>query len=73
MDAAAAKQVGLINEVLPTEGFASQARHWCQRAAAMPPATVFAVKQAVDGSTSASRDELFAVQPPNSSAPAAFR
>jgi enoyl-CoA hydratase len=73
IDAAAAKQVGLMNEVLPSEDFATQARQWCQRIAALPPVTVFAVKQAVQGSTSASRDEVLDLQPPNSSARAAFR
>jgi enoyl-CoA hydratase/carnithine racemase len=73
MDAAAAKQLGFINEVLPSEDFATQARQWCQRIAALPPETVFAIKQAVDGSTSASRDDVLAAQPLNSSAPAAFR
>ena len=73
IDATAAKQVGLMTEVLPSEDFATQARQWCQRIAALPPVTVFAVKQAVQGSTSASRDEVFDLQPPSSSARAALR
>ena len=68
MDAATAKQMGLISEVLPSEGFDAKARQWCERIAALPAATVFAIKQAVRGSTGASRDELLGAQPPNSSA-----
>ena len=71
-DAATAKQIGLISEVLPSKGFDAQARQWCQRIAALPPATVFAVKQAVEGSASASRDEVLGLQPPGS-APVTFR
>jgi enoyl-CoA hydratase len=73
MDAAAAKQMGLINEVLPSKGFDAQARQWCQRIAALPPVAVFAVKQEVHGSTIASRNDVLDTQPPNSSIPAAFR
>jgi enoyl-CoA hydratase/carnithine racemase len=72
-DAPTAKQIGLISEVLPSKGFDAQVRRWCQRLAALPPATVFAVKQAVMGSSSASRDEVLALQPPGSTVPAAFR
>jgi enoyl-CoA hydratase len=73
LDAATAKQIGLINEVLPTKEFDAQARQWCHRIAVLPPATVFGIKQAVKGSTSASRNELLDAQPPNSSARAAVR
>jgi enoyl-CoA hydratase len=73
LDAATAKQIGLVNEVLPSKGFDAQARQWCQRIAALPPATVFGVKQAIHGSTGASRDEVLATQPPGSLVPAAFR
>ncbi|HEY3193035.1 MAG TPA: enoyl-CoA hydratase/isomerase family protein [Solirubrobacterales bacterium] len=73
VDAATAKQIGLINEVLPSKGFDAQARQWCQRIAALPPATVFGIRQAVTGSTSASRNELLDAQPPNSSARYASR
>ena len=68
LDAASAKQLGLLNEVLPGEVFAAQARQWCRRIATLPAATVFAVKRAVDGSTGASRDEILAALPPNSPA-----
>jgi enoyl-CoA hydratase len=72
-DAPTAKRIGLVSEVLPSKGFDAQARQWCQRIAALPPATVFAIKQAVEGSSSASRDEVLALQPPGSPVPAAFR
>ena len=66
LDAPAAKQLGVINEVLASERFAAQARDWCQRITALPLATVFAVKRAVIGSTNVSWDELLDLQPPNS-------
>jgi enoyl-CoA hydratase len=69
IDAATARQLGLLSEVLPSEGFDAQARQWCQRIAALPPETVFGVKQAVEGSTSVSRDDVLAAQPPNSYLP----
>jgi enoyl-CoA hydratase/carnithine racemase len=73
VDAATAKQVGLLSEVLPSEGFDAQVRRWCQRIAALPAEMVFAVKEAVEGRTSVSRDDLLATQPPNSYLPAAPR
>ena len=70
VDGPTAKQIGLISEVLPSDGFDAQARRWCQSIAALPAATVFAVKQAVAGSTSASRDDILATLPPTSQIPA---
>jgi enoyl-CoA hydratase/carnithine racemase len=65
VDAASAKQLGLVDELLPTDDFAARARDWCQRIATSPPDAVFAIKQAVEWSTSASRGDLRASQPPN--------
>jgi len=47
VDAHEAKRIGLLNEVLPTEGFVGHAIEWCQRIARHPAAAVFAAKQAV--------------------------
>jgi enoyl-CoA hydratase len=68
MDAATAKRIGLLNDVLPNEGFDAQARHWYRRIAALPPVTVFAIKQAVGASTSVSRNDVRDAQSPNGSA-----
>lgn len=73
LDAATAKQVGLLSEVLPNKGFDARARRWCQRLATLPSEMVFAIKQAVDGNTNVSRSDLLATQPPNSYLPAAPR
>jgi enoyl-CoA hydratase len=70
LDAATAKEIGLINEVLPSEGFDAQVREWCQKIASLEPATVFAVKQALERSTPASRDDIVATLPPASQTPA---
>ena len=42
-----ALRIGLLNAVLPTEGFVDAAREWCGRIARWSPAAVFAAKQAV--------------------------
>jgi enoyl-CoA hydratase/carnithine racemase len=47
VDAAEAKRIGLLNEVLPTDGFVGHAVEWCARIAAHPAHAVFAAKQAV--------------------------
>ena len=73
LEAATAKQVGLMNEVLPSEDFAAHARRWCQPIAALRPVTVFAVKQAVQVSTSATRAEVLDLRSPDSSAQAGFK
>jgi enoyl-CoA hydratase len=69
LDAPVAKQIGLLSEVLPDEGFDAQARQWCEAIATLPRETVFAVKQAVEGSTATSRDDILATLPPNSRVP----
>jgi enoyl-CoA hydratase/carnithine racemase len=47
VDAAEAKRIGLLNDVLPTEGFVDHALAWCARIARHPAPAVFAAKQAV--------------------------
>jgi enoyl-CoA hydratase len=42
-----ALRIGLLNAVLPTEGFVEAARAWCATIARWSPAAVFAAKQAV--------------------------
>lgn len=48
VEAATAKQIGLVNDVLPGRKFAASAREWARRLAALPPVSVFAIKHAVD-------------------------
>jgi enoyl-CoA hydratase/carnithine racemase len=73
LNAEAARQLGLINDLLPAKGFAGHARDWCQRLMVLPPATVFAVKRTVEVSTGASRDAVLAALPPTSQTQAVFR
>jgi enoyl-CoA hydratase/carnithine racemase len=47
IDAAEAKRIGLLNEVLPTDGFVEHAIAWCERIARHPAHAVFAAKKAV--------------------------
>lgn len=47
VDAAEAKRIGLLNEVLPTDGFVQHAIGWCERIARHPAPAVFAAKKAV--------------------------
>jgi len=47
IDAAEAKRIGLLNEVLPTDGFVQHAIEWCERIARHPAHAVFAAKKAV--------------------------
>ena len=47
VDAHEAKRIGLLNEVLPTDGFVGHAVEWCQRIARHPAPAVFAAKRAV--------------------------
>lgn len=47
VDAEEAKRIGLVNDVLPTEGFVAAARAWCGRIAGHAPGAVFATKRAV--------------------------
>ena len=47
VDAAEAQRIGLLNEVLPTDGFVAHAVEWCQRIARHPAHAVFKAKQAV--------------------------
>lgn len=42
-----ARQIGLLNAVLPTEGFESAAIEWCELIARNPASAVFAAKRAV--------------------------
>jgi enoyl-CoA hydratase len=42
-----AHRIGLLNEVLPAEGFEAAAIAWCERIARNPAAAVFAAKRAV--------------------------
>lgn len=42
-----AERIGLLNAVLPTDGFVSSAIEWCQRIAGHSPGAVFAAKRAV--------------------------
>lgn len=42
-----AQRIGLLNAVLPTEGFLEHVRRWCARITRNPPAAVFAAKRAV--------------------------
>ncbi len=47
VDAAEAKRIGLLNDVLPTDGFVGHAVQWCQRIAAHSAPAAFAAKRAV--------------------------
>ncbi len=42
-----AMRIGLLNTVLPSEGFTSAAIEWCEQIAANPASAVFAAKKAV--------------------------
>jgi len=42
-----ARRIGLLNEVLPSEGFVDAAIEWCMRIARNPASAVFAAKRAV--------------------------
>ena len=42
-----ALRIGLLNTVLPTDGFLDEVRRWCGRITRNPPAAVFAAKRAV--------------------------
>jgi len=42
-----AHRIGLLNEVLPTEGFVDAAIEWCGRISRNPASAVFAAKRAV--------------------------
>lgn len=42
-----AQRIGLLNAVLPTDGFLDHVRRWCGRITRNPPAAVFAAKRAV--------------------------
>ena len=47
IDAAEAQRIGLLNAVLPTEGFVAAAVDWCERMARHPGPALFAAKRAV--------------------------
>lgn len=47
VDAEEARRIGLLNDVLPTEGFTDAAVDWCRRIAGHAPGAVFAAKRAV--------------------------
>lgn len=47
VDADEAKRIGLLNDVLPTDGFVEHAIEWCTRIARHPSHAVFAAKRAV--------------------------
>lgn len=47
IDAEEALRIGLLNAILPTEGFAKSALAWCERMARHPAPALFAAKQAV--------------------------
>lgn len=47
VEAEEAKQIGLLNDVLPTTGFVDHAVEWCSRIARHPAHAVFAAKRAV--------------------------
>lgn len=53
-----ARQIGLLNDVLPGEGFGDHVGQWCGRIARNPPAAVFAAKRAVVEAFSVTRDEV---------------
>jgi enoyl-CoA hydratase/carnithine racemase len=52
-----AKQLGLLNEVLPTADFSEHVREWCRRMAEQPPGLMQAIKHAVIQEAGSSRDE----------------
>ncbi|MDH3683674.1 MAG: enoyl-CoA hydratase/isomerase family protein, partial [Acidimicrobiia bacterium] len=52
-----ARRIGLLNEVLPTEGFLDAAIAWCRRMTRWPRAAIVAGKQAVIGGLSMPLDE----------------
>lgn len=47
VDAEEARRIGLVNDVLPNEGFVDAATEWCVRIARHSPPAVFAAKRAV--------------------------
>lgn len=47
IDAHEAKRIGLLNEVLPTDGFVDHAVDWCKQVARHPSHAVFAAKRAI--------------------------
>ena len=63
LPASHAQQVGLLNEVFPTDGFAEQVREWCQRITSQPATTVFGVKRIVADQSSVTRLDLLGAQP----------
>jgi enoyl-CoA hydratase len=61
MQAEEAKRIGLLNEVLPGEGFGDQVRKWCERIARNSPAAIFAAKRAVVEAFGVTRDEALTI------------
>jgi enoyl-CoA hydratase len=63
LPASDAQRIGLVNEVLPTDGFADHVREWCERITSRPATTVCAVKRIVADRTSLTRVDLLNAQP----------
>jgi enoyl-CoA hydratase len=57
VEADEARRLGLLNDVLPAEGFPDHVHDWCERITRNPPATVFAAKRAVVDGFCVNRDE----------------
>ena len=58
-----ARSRGLLNDVLPGDGFDDLARQWCQRIAERPAAMVFRDKRVVDDASWLTRDEVIRIGP----------
>jgi len=69
LDAESARRIGLFSAILSEAPFEAQAHEWCRRLAALPAATVFAVKGAVEAEANVSHSQFLAVQPPNAFIP----
>jgi enoyl-CoA hydratase/carnithine racemase len=73
VEADEARRIGLLNDLLPADGFPDQLRRWCEQITRNPPQAVFAAKQAVLEGFAVTRDEALTIATAvRSAAPAAF-
>jgi enoyl-CoA hydratase/carnithine racemase len=61
IDADEARRMGLLNDVLPAEGFHNHVRQWCERITKNPPPTVFDAKRAVIDGFGVTHDEVVTI------------
>lgn len=57
-----AQRIGLLNDVLPVEGFANHVRQWCERITRNPPAKVFDAKRAIVDGLWVTHDEVLTIE-----------